>query len=98
MKYTALGASDGSDYPDIPDYRRQWEEVSAELESAIEAGHAESLDRITGSTEPHGEKTALDSILFLTWHEAYHVGAIGAIRKEFGYPGPAELVLAGAAG
>ena len=96
-KYTALAASDGSDYPDIPEYRRQWEAVHGELESALEAAAPESLDRIT-EHEANGEKTALDSIMFLTWHEAYHVGAIGAIRKELGYPGPAELVTAAIAG
>jgi uncharacterized damage-inducible protein DinB len=95
-KYTATGASDGSDYPDIADYRRQWEEIYAEIEAAIGTGSAESLDRIL-QHQPHGEKTVLDSIMFLMWHEAYHVGAVGTIRKELGYPGPAELVIAKAA-
>jgi hypothetical protein len=31
-------------------------------------------------------------VLFLTWHEAYHIGAIGAIRREQGRPSIAELV------
>ncbi len=59
----------------------------------MEAATETSLDRIA-EQGAHGEKTALESILFLVWHEAYHVGAVGAIRKELGYPGPAELVMA----
>src|SRR5438477_1101319 len=92
-KYTAAGASDGSDYPDTADYRRQWSQAYTELEAAMEAATPESLGRIA-EQGAHGEKTALDSIMFLTWHEAYHVGAVGSIRKELGYPGPAELVMA----
>jgi len=96
-KYTAAGATDGSDYPDVTDYQRQWKQVYAELEAAMEAATEESLSRIA-EKGPHGEKTALESIMFLSWHEAYHVGAVGTIRKTLGYPGPAELVMAKSAG
>lgn len=41
---------------------------------------------------PHDEKRILDTVLFLTWHEAYHIGAIGAIRREQGRKAIAELV------
>ena len=40
---------------------------------------------------PHDEKRILDTVLFLTWHEAYHIGAIGAIRREQGRKAIAEL-------
>ena len=92
-QYTAMGATDGGDYLNTADYQRQWNEISAELEAAMEAATEESLGRIVDGG-PHHEKTALDSIMFLSWHEAYHVGAVGSIRKELGYPGPAELALA----
>jgi uncharacterized damage-inducible protein DinB len=95
-KYATAGASDGSDYPAIPDYRRQWDQVQAELERALETATPESLERII-ENNVHGAKPALDSLVFLTWHEAYHMGALAAIRKELGYPGPAELTLAKAA-
>ena len=41
---------------------------------------------------PHDEKRILDTVLFLAWHEAYHIGAIGAIRREQGRKAIAELV------
>jgi uncharacterized damage-inducible protein DinB len=96
-KFGATGATDGSDYPEIADCLQQWKEVSAELEAAMEAATEESLGRIV-ERGAHGEKTALDSIVFLAWHEAYHVGALGGIRKALGYAGPAELVMAKSAG
>ena len=41
---------------------------------------------------PHDEKSILDTVLFLMWHEAYQIGAIGAIRREQGRKAIAELV------
>jgi hypothetical protein len=82
--------------PSLGEYGQQWKKVAAELDAAMEAVTEESLRRSPGDGM-HGEKTVLDRIVFLMWHEAYHVGALGGIRKELGYPGPAELVLARAA-
>jgi hypothetical protein len=91
-KYTSRGASDGSDYPVMTDLQRQWEQVHVELGAAIESATPESLDKTVQGI--HGTETAFDSIIFLTWHEAFHIGAVGLICKELGYPGPAELALA----
>jgi hypothetical protein len=92
-QYTAKSASDGSDYPAMADLRRQWKGVYVELSDAIEAAAPGLLDQMI-EHRVHGPQTVLDSILFLAWHEAYHVGAVGAICKELGYPGPAELAAA----
>ena len=43
---------------------------------------------------PHSEQTLRDQVTFFAWHEGYHMGALGALRKAMGYPGPAEKVLA----
>ena len=40
----------------------------------------------------HDEKRIIDTVLFLAWHEAYHIGAIGAIRREQGRKAIADLV------
>jgi hypothetical protein len=82
--------------PSPGEYGEQWKRVAADLDGAIEAATEESLRRSPGEGV-HGERTVLDRIVFLAWHEAYHAGALGGIRKELGYPGAAELVLARAA-
>ncbi len=86
-------ASDGRDYPQIPDYQREWKCVSSELETALASATPESLEQIV-EDGAHGKRTVLESLEFLAWHEAYHTGALTAIRKELGYPSPAELTLA----
>ncbi|MGC4051076.1 MAG: DinB family protein [Paludibaculum sp.] len=90
-RFTDAGAKDGKDYPAIADFQRQWDGIALELEAALETATDEALSKkVPGG--PHGEQTALAFIQFLTWHEAYHIGAIGTIRKELGYAGPAERV------
>jgi uncharacterized damage-inducible protein DinB len=81
------------DDTNIAQLLQQWREVEQKLGAAMESVTDETLKRSVESG-PHGEKTALDRVLFLVWHEAYHVGALGGIRKELGFPGPAELVMA----
>ncbi len=92
-KYAAASASDGSDYPEIPDYQRAWKHVNAQLETALATATPESLERLV-EDGVHGRKSVLDSLVFIAWHEAYHVGALVAMRKQLGYPSPAELTLA----
>jgi len=92
-KYSLTRASDGSDYPDVTTYGRVWKELNAELEKALEAAAPESLECLV-EDRVYGTRTVLESLAFVTWHEAYHMGALAAIRKQLGYPGPAELTLA----
>ena len=96
-KYSAAAASDGSDYPGVAAYQREWKQLTVELESALATASPESLARVA-EDGVHGKQTALESLVFLTWHEACHVGALVAMRKQLGYPSPAELTLAKAAG
>lgn len=95
-RFTATGATDGSGYPDLADFQRQWDMVAAELNAALEAATEETLAQVV-EKGPHGEKTVLDQLVFLTWHDAYHMGGVGRIQRELGYPGLADLAMAAAA-
>ena len=84
-------ASDGSDYPPLADLAASYAALSGEVSAAL----ASSDDRLEAPMPGgglHDEKRVLDTVLFLTWHEAYHIGAIGAIRREQGHKAIAELV------
>ena len=84
-------ASDGSDYPSLSDLAASLAALNEDVRAAL----ASSDDRLKApmpGAGPHDEKSILDTILFLTWHEAYHIGAIGAIRRDQGRKGIAELV------
>ncbi len=85
-------ANDGDEYPTVADMQRQWTEV-AELFHAALNGKTE-VEWDSGGEGAHDEKSLRDQVVFFGWHEGYHMGAIGAQRKEMGLPGPAEKVMA----
>ncbi len=87
-------ATDGTGYPLLADLLAEWNAVHEDLESALAAADPDSLLEANEEGGLHGEKRPLDDLVFFTWHEAYHFGALGALRKQLGYPGPAELVMA----
>ncbi len=84
-------ASDGSDYPPLAELAASFSALNDDVCSAL-ASSRDRLDAPLPGSGPHDEKRVLDTVLFLTWHEAYHIGAIGAIRREQGRKAIAELV------
>jgi uncharacterized damage-inducible protein DinB len=57
------------------------------------AGATEGTFDAEASSGGHDEKSVRDKVAFLVFHEGYHLGAIGAMRKAMGRPGPAERVM-----
>lgn len=49
-----------------------------------------------GDGAPHGEKRVLDTMVFMMWHESYHIGQIGTLRAQFGLTPTATLAAEGA--
>ena len=94
VDFGTSSATDGSNYPTVDELRQVWQRLQGELETALAAVTDEALRQPSGQGGPHGEQSVLDGLVFLVWHEAYHMGALGAIRKTLGLPGPAELVMA----
>lgn len=84
-------ASDGSDYPPLADLAAAFSSLNDDVCAAL-ASSGDRLHAPMPGGGPHDEKRILDTVLFLTWHEAYHIGAIGAIRREQGRKGIADVV------
>ncbi len=64
----------------------------AELDARLEEGwHEEQTlrDQVVFFAQ-----TLRDQVVFFAWHEGYHLGGLGQIRKALGLPGPAERVMA----
>jgi len=60
-----------------------------QLASHWEAVTAADLDRPAGRTFPDGSDTAGGGLGFLVWHETYHLGQLGLLRRQAGKPGVA---------
>jgi uncharacterized damage-inducible protein DinB len=84
-------ATDGANYPPLAVLAASFAALNADLCAAL-ASSADRLEAPMPGGGPHNEKRIRDTVLFLAWHEAYHIGAIGAIRREHGRTAIAELV------
>ena len=92
-RFGNVPATDGSGYPSVDDFRVAWNAVGAEFMSALDDLTEEQLgDQLEDGR--HEEQVLRDQVVFFAWHEGYHMGAIGQIRKELGLMGPAERVMA----
>ena len=97
VAFATSGATDGADYPTVAELRRHWKEIAVALAAALE-GASEPTVRAAIEGGPFAGQPVLDAVAFFTFHEAYHMGALGAIRKAMGLAGPAELAMARAGG
>lgn len=92
--YGAAPAGDGSAYPPIEILLQEWNAHTREFYPHLESiPDGKLLSAATAGQNPHGEKTVLDEITFFPWHESSHIGAIGLMRLEMGYPAISELVM-----
>ncbi len=92
-RFDTTAASDGSDYPTIAALLDEWRQVGEEFRSAIGRVSEQTLDA-PAAGGAHDEQGVRDKLAFFAFHEGYHLGVIGTIRKALGLPGPAERVMA----
>ncbi len=96
-KRFADAATDGHDYPAIAQLESAWTEFSARLLPAINALSDEGLSAPSPISLPHGERTLLDALRFIVWHETLHLGQIAMLRSHHGLTPLATLVMERAA-
>lgn len=84
-------ATDGTGYPPLADLAASFSALNGELCTAL-ASAGNRLEAAVPGGGLHDDKRVLDNVLSLAWHEAYHIGAIGAIRREQGRKEIADLV------
>lgn len=80
-----VAATDGSDYPHIEDLRASWRELSGRVFAALGSVSDQQLVvPIEDVGMPHGEKNLLGLLVYVAWHETYHMGQIGTMRTWLG--------------
>jgi uncharacterized damage-inducible protein DinB len=91
------GATEGHDYPTVREFQDQWAEFSARLVSVIRGLSPQVLQGPSPMPLPHGERTLLDALRFVVWHEGLHLGQITMLRSHHGLTPTATLVIERAA-
>jgi uncharacterized damage-inducible protein DinB len=84
-------ATDGAEYPTNEELMRAWTSVAEDFRLVWSQASEDGLDAAVEGA--HDERSLRDKLAFLAFHEGYHLGAIGALRKAMGRPGPAERIL-----
>jgi len=81
--------TDPEDLPrdlDVPALRTAWHETHARFVDHLESLDAAALEAPIEGQIPFGPPTRLGALQFMLFHETYHVGQLGAIRKMLGKP------------
>ena len=87
-------SGDGTQYPPISELKDEWPKIATHLERMLDRSTDEMLTApMPGADGTHGEKTVLDTLIFFSWHETYHMGSMGMLRKELGYPATSVLAM-----
>ena len=93
----AATATEGREYPAVMEVQMAWSEFSPRLIAAINALSADQLAAPSPIALPHGEKTLLDALRFIVWHEGLHLGQVSLLRSHHGLTPLVTLVFERAA-
>lgn len=72
-------------YPEISEIVLLWDRVTEKLMARLELLGDEELAKPTSFPVPTGDKTKRGAIVFLNYHETYHIGQMAYLRKWLGY-------------
>lgn len=81
-----VGSKDGGEYPTIAELTSRWRDLAGRLHTALTSLTQSQLAVESPTAYPIPDKTVRGAIAFICWHESYHVGQMGILRTEMGYP------------
>ncbi|RME26999.1 MAG: DinB family protein [Candidatus Zixiibacteriota bacterium] len=78
---------DTSAYPSFAELKNAWREISEKLQDRLSRIKDEELAAPSDSEYPGVDKTVGGSLVFLHFHESYHLGQLGYLRRLLGLEG-----------
>ena len=72
-------------YPEISDIVSLWDTTTTSLMKQLEGLDDATLSEQASFPVPTGDKTKRGAIVFLNFHETYHIGQMAYLRKWLGY-------------
>ena len=73
------------EYPPLYELMAEWAELHEATLACLEALTTAELDAQSPASFPTEDTSILGAIAFLAFHEAYHVGQMGLVRKYLGF-------------
>ncbi len=74
-----------SSYPAISEILSVWDEVSKRLQEQLSQVEPSLLYARSPHTFPVEDKSVRGALAFFVYHESYHIGQMGYLRKMLGY-------------
>lgn len=74
-----------SAYPEIGEIKSAWSDTSSRVETRLGQLTDQELDAPSPRKFPVKDQTVRAGLAFLFWHESYHIGQLGFLRKWLGY-------------
>ena len=75
---------DSSEYPSLAEIKSAFKEISAKLESGLESAPESALTKEPPWQGPGMENSIRGTVAFMSFHESYHLGQLGYLRKLLG--------------
>ena len=76
---------DISAYPSVAEIKAEWDSATTKLMALLENVTEAQLKKPNEANYPIGEKNVMGALSFCAFHESYHIGQVGYIRKFLGY-------------
>jgi uncharacterized damage-inducible protein DinB len=74
-----------SEFPSSEEILLGWQQVSANLTAALESASDEVLSAPAPEKSPSFDGKVSGMVVFLAFHEAYHVGQVSYLRRWLGH-------------
>ncbi len=78
---------EAADLPSLAELLALWREVSPAVQRRVEELTADAAAAESPADFPIDDATIRGAVAFLVLHESYHLGQIGLLRRQLGYPG-----------
>ena len=72
-------------YPEASEIVSLWDKVTEKFMSRLEVLEDDELSKPVSFPVPTGDKTRRGAIVFLNYHETYHIGQMAYLRKWLGH-------------
>jgi len=82
----AKDIEDMKELPPVYEIATVWEELHGATLSHLREMTVSELDGEVSQSFPTADRSLLGAVSFLAFHEAYHVGQMGLVRKFLGFP------------
>jgi hypothetical protein len=80
-----VAMGDRAEYPGLAEVVRAWDAITGVLFEHLAQAGDRQLSAPSPMDFPVADKSVRGAVGFLTYHEAYHVGQMGYLRKWLGY-------------